>query len=224
MTEQQIRQLMDTHNGPTSAEMKQDVFVLAVLGRESPGWFVEFGTMDGRYASNTYCLETHYGWQGVVAEPCRRFHTDLSRNRGCAIDHRAVAGESGRMVDFQEVASQPGLSTMVDFMNSDHHGHARKSGAGDQYVVMTVSLVDLLQDYHAPSLVDYISMDVEGGELAILQGFDFDRYRAKIWTIEHNYQDRARRSIQEIMDKNGYQRVLTDRSGYDDWYVDRSLL
>lgn len=223
MTEQQIREAMSAYSGPSTAELQQDKFVLAVLGLNRPGWFVEFGTMDGRFASNTYCLENHYGWQGVVAEPGRRFHADLAQNRRCAIDHRAVAHTSGLTVTFQEVAAQPGLSTVIDFIDCDHHGGTRRNHAGDQYLVDTVSLLDLLQDHQAPATIDYISMDVEGGELAILQGFDFGRYGVKIWTIEHNYQQQARDAIHSIMTSNGYQRVLTDLSAYDDWYVHESL-
>lgn len=224
MTEQEIRNFFAAYRGPTTAELKQDILVLAVLGVDRPGWFVEFGTMDGRFASNTYCLENYYGWQGVVAEPSRRFHTELAHNRRCAIDHRAVAGRSGLDLIFQEVASQPGLSTLSDFIDSDHHGGTRRTGAGDQYSVITVTLQDLLRDHQAPAIIDYISMDVEGGELSILQGFDFDQFRSKVWTIEHNYQQQARDAIHTIMHANGYQRVLTDLSAYDDWYLDRVLL
>lgn len=224
MTEDAIRQLMDTYSGPTKSELKQDIFVLALHGQHTPGWFVEFGTMDGQFASNSYILETVYGWKGIVAEPGRTFHTDLARNRRCVIDHRAVAKESGHTVTFQEVSAQLGLSTVIDFVDADQHSTARRNGAGDQYPVMTVSLLDLLQEHQAPTTVDYISMDVEGGELAILQGFDFDQYQVKIWTIEHNYQTQARENIYSIMVQHGYQRVLCDRSAHDDWYVHGSAL
>lgn len=219
MTEQEIRRRMI----PYRAELNQDRFVLTVLGHDRPGYFVEFGTMDGVYASNTWYLETALGWQGVLAEPARRFHADLGRNRICQIDHRAVARESGHTVSFQEINSQPGLSTLTDFVDSDIHASIRRNGAGDQYLVTTVSLQDLLHDHEAPSTINYISMDVEGGELSILEGFDFNRYHVEIWTIEHNYQSEARQKIFDIMTSQGYQRVLTDLSAYDDWYIHKSL-
>ena len=33
---------------------------------------------------------------------------------------------------------------------------------------------------------DFVSLDIEGGELAALEAFDFDRHRVALWAIENN--------------------------------------
>ena len=223
MNEIRIRNFFPTYRGRRSGELGQDVFVLAATASKSQGFFVEFGAMDGLLASNTLVLERDYNWQGIVAEPGRCFHDALSRNRSCKIDHRAVTGRSGDMVEFKQVDHQPGLSTLVTHINSDMHAENRSTSPGDVYSVDTVSLVDLLQQHGSPHHIDYISVDVEGGEVAVLENFDFDTYHVDLWTIEHNFQIHARERIFEIMTDNGFERVMTDMSAYDDWYIHKDL-
>lgn len=202
------------------ADLKQDIVVLELTGYKQKGYFVEFGSMDGRQYSNTYLLEKEFGWNGIVAEPAKIFHERLQNNRCCAIDARAVADTSGRVLAFKETDAQLGLSGLVDYFDpQEYHGKVRASSPGRTYDVVTVSLNDLLSEHGAPAKIDYISMDTEGSEPAILSQFDFDRYQVEFWTIEHNYFDRARSKILEIMTANGYRRLAPELSTIDDWYI-----
>ena len=202
------------------SDLNQDIVALAVSGWRQNGYFVEFGALDGVKGSNTVLLETVYGWTGIVAEPARCWREALARNRRCRIDHRAVARDSAQELQFKETDTQLGLSGLLDYFDDGEcHTQRRLRSAGREYTVTTVSLNDLLEDHQAPAVIDYISVDTEGSELAILQGFDFSRRRVNLWTIEHNYFDPARQAIFEIMTNNGYQRILTQRSTIDDWYI-----
>ena len=224
MNEIHIRNFFPTYRGQRSSELGQDLFVLAATGSKSRGFFVEFGAMDGVLASNTLVLERDHHWQGIIAEPGRCFHHALGRNRSCIIDHRAVTGHTGDMVKFKQVDRQPGLSTLVEHIDSDMHAENRSTSPGDVYMVNTVSLVDLLEQHESPHHIDYISIDVEGGEVAVLENFDFDTYHVDLWTIEHNFQIHPRQRVFEIMTNNGFQRLMTDMSGYDDWYIHKDIL
>ena len=88
--------------------------------------------------------------------------------------------------------------------------------------VQTVTLNDLLQQNNAPTHIDFISVDTEGSEYEILKVFDFDRYKVSAWAIEHN-SGPTRQPIFDLMTAHGYQRVLTGRSRYDDWYINTNL-
>jgi len=113
---------------------------------------------------------------------------------------------------------------LIQHMDSDMHAESRTAIPGVVYPVDTVSLADLLQQHGSPRHIDYISMDVEGGEVAVLENFDFAAYRVDLWTIEHNFYAPARERIFEIMSDNGFQRVMTDMSSYDDWYIHKDLI
>jgi hypothetical protein len=53
----------------STAQLRQDLFVLSFLQCKSDGFFVEFGATNGIDWSNTHLLETQYGWNGILAEP-----------------------------------------------------------------------------------------------------------------------------------------------------------
>ena len=74
----------------SKAQLHQDIFVLAEHDFKSAGYFVEFGATNGHDLSNTYLLETQFGWQGIVAEPAKSWHEALKKNRQCHIETDCV--------------------------------------------------------------------------------------------------------------------------------------
>lgn len=202
------------------ADLRQDILALALTDFKRDGYFVEFGVMDGITSSNTYVLEKNYAWSGIVAEAAKVWHDKVTANRSCAKDFRAVAAHSKQNLIFKETDVQLGLSGLVDFFDDkEYHAQRRSASTGRSYKVQTVSLNDLLSEHDAPDYIDYISMDTEGSESAILDTFDFDRYQVGLWTIEHNYFDRARNHIFATMSANGYKRLDPELSTIDDWYI-----
>lgn len=200
----------------SKSQFLQDIFVAMQLGLKQDGFFVEFGATDGVQLSNSHMLETQLGWRGILAEPARQFHEELARSRKCVIDKRCVFSRSGESVNFDEVAGT-GISQMSSLKGSDGLANLRRQSV-KRYQVPTISLVDLLHEHGAPRVVDYISIDVEGGEYEILRAFDFSQHTFCILTVEHNFRpDRA--EIQQLLHGHGYRRVFEEISSVDDWYV-----
>lgn len=197
------------------SQIRQDLFVLGRLGFPRGGFFVEFGATDGVGLSNSYLLETEFGWDGIVAEPARMWTNALRDNRLCAVDTRCVWSQSGKKLLFRETTVGE-LSTLDIFAASDSHAEARERGRA--YEVETVSLLDLLVQHSAPEMIDYLSMDTEGSELEILESFDFSRYSFRVITVEHNFTSQ-RPKIRKLLERHGYARVHEEVSQIDDWYV-----
>lgn len=86
------------------------------------------------------------------------------------------------------------------------------------YDVQTISLVDLLDKYNAPAIIDYLSIDTEGSEYEILKEFNFSKYRFNVITCEHNHTS-AREKIFNLLTANGYVCKFRNLSMCDDWYV-----
>lgn len=220
-----ISQFRVTYQGPSHSQIGQDVMVMALTKQKRDGYFVEFGAMDGKMYSNTLALEQELGWKGIVCEPAQIFHEHLSKNRACHIDLRAVAGASGQQLEFKETDTELGLSGLVDYFDAGEcHTARRHASAGRTYTVETVSLDDLLTQHQAPAHIDYVSMDTEGSEHAILANFDFDRHRVSIFSIEHNYLEPRRQDIKDLMAHKGYQHIASELSRHDDWFIDPKLL
>jgi FkbM family methyltransferase len=202
--------------GFSRSQLLQDLFVLSELGeRRDTGFFVEFGASDGESLSNSWLLEKRLGWKGILAEPARCWHESLTRNRACAIETDCVWSRTGEKMDFDEVAVGE-FSTLSEFAQSDGHAQARSEKV--RYQVPTVSLNDLLHRHRAPAEPDYLSIDTEGSEFAILQGLDFTRFAFKVITCEHNHTP-MREQIRQLLEQAGYRRKHVELSRFDDWYV-----
>lgn len=213
--------LGDSRLALSKSQLKQDVFVLDHLRLKENGYFVEFGATDGLLHSNTWLLENHFGWSGILAEPSRYWHDKLLTNRKCHIDTACIWVESNIEVLFNEVDANVvhyanELSTIDTFSNCDNHSEVRNFGK--KYAVNTLSLMDLLKKYNAPHTIDYLSIDTEGSEFEILKSFDFSQYEIKVITCEHNYTS-LRDDIHDFLSEKGYVRKLEQFSAWDDWYI-----
>jgi FkbM family methyltransferase len=201
--------------GWSRGQFLQDLWVAYELKNRRGGYFVEFGGADGVKFSNSYALETEFGWSGIVAEPARVWYPALRRNRACFVEDRCVWTTTGETVTF----NQPAIavhSTIDAFSASDRLAHTRVDG--ERYDVETVSLNDLLAHWRAPRRIDYLSIDTEGSELDILKAFDFDQWELRLITVEHNHSDQ-RQPLHDFLTSKGYARKFEKLSNVDDWYV-----
>ena len=197
----------------SKSQVAQDLFVLSELNFKRDGFFVEFGATNGINLSNTFLLETKFNWKGILAEPARQWHKKLLENRKVFIEKNCVWHSSNKTLTFNEIGE---LSTLDDFSNYDMYGKERLKGL--RYQVKTISLEDLLDKYNAPKIIDYLSIDTEGSEFYILSSFNFEKYKFKVITCEHNFAVN-REKIFNLLTNKGYVRKHSDISKFDDWYV-----
>ena len=209
------QEYVDDLQSKSKSQINQDMVVLHELKFKRDGYFVEFGAANGMDLSNTYMLEKEMGWTGIVAEPAMIWHEDLLKNRSCHISFDCVWTKSHEEIEFNEVSAAE-LSTIDSFSGLD--GHAQTRAEGKKYKVYTCSLLDLLKKYKAPKDIDYLSIDTEGSEFEILSAFDFDAYKIKVITCEHNFSP-MRDKIMDLLYSKGYIRKYQELSQFDDWYV-----
>lgn len=195
------------------SQLGQDLWVLEQLQWKRGGYFVEFGATDGVLLSNSWLLEKHFSWQGICAEPNPKFFERLQQNRACRLSPACVYRSSGELMRFVLADAYGGLA---DLGQDDQHGPKRDAYAavGDVIEVTTTALMDLLEQHGAPAVIDYLSIDTEGSELAILEGVDWSRYQFRCITVEHNF-TAQRQGIQALLEAQGYQRR---EAQWDDWY------
>lgn len=202
----------------STAQLHQDLWALFMTGGKREGFFVEFGACDGKFLSNTWLLETAYAWRGILAEPNPVWHDDLATNRSCAISDHCIHGSSGLEVEFT-CTTQPELSRLTTIAPNDVHERMGTRATEATIKVRTISLMDLLQQHNAPRTIDYLSIDTEGSELAILETMDFSRYRIELITVEHAGEVVKREKIAGLLARQGYRRWFPHYTRWDDWYV-----
>jgi FkbM family methyltransferase len=193
------------------AQFLQDVFALLFARGKRGGYFVEFGACDGLLISNTWLLETKFGWRGILSEPALSWQDRLKRNRACIIDTRCVWAESGQTKTFGEFVgdSYKTESSVLD---------ANSPPTSERYDVQTVSLADLLQQHGAPRHIDFMSIDVEGSEFDILETFPFDKYSFGFLCVEQKDNEPTAR-LKRVLERAGYAQILATSSGHDGFYV-----
>jgi|688.fasta_scaffold404367_2 FkbM family methyltransferase len=199
----------------SQSQILQDIFVLDYFDYKHNGFFVEFGATNGLNLSNTYILEKHFNWNGILAEPGKNWHKDLNRNRNCSIETDCVWSSTGETLQFIEARSAE-LSTISNFENLDIHAKVRIKKRN--YNVHSITLIDMLDRYGAPYKIDYLSIDTEGSEYEILKNFTFSKYSIGVITCEHNF-GKNREKIKQLLESNGFLRVHEQISQFDDWYV-----
>lgn len=183
-------------------------------GKEG-GTFVEVGGYDGITGSNCLFFELMRGWNGLLIEPSPLYHGKAARFRRCTCLRLAVAESAGE-AEFLEI--QEGMKQMSGLVSSYDQGLLARVQADPRHQakkiqVKTRPLAQILDSHHLRE-IDFVSLDVEGAEKAILASFPFERYKITAWTVENNAGDRE---IPQIMQEKGYRRV--EAFGMDDIYV-----
>jgi FkbM family methyltransferase len=160
-----------------------------------PGYFVELGANDGISQSNTYFLQERYGWRGLLIEPAMNLFMELQRNRAAVGNSFACAAcvpfgyqdEFVRMTYAGLMSVSRGLE--VDLDDVDAHidraaPHLRTGEVSVDFGAPARTLTALLEEAGSPATVDLLSLDVEGAELAVLQGVEHDRFRFRWILVE----------------------------------------
>lgn len=198
----------------------QDKYLLERYFSEvKDGFYIEVGAHDGVTYSNTLLFEKK-GWRGLLFEPIPEVYNRLVKNRkGEAIN--ACAYDRNGTVDFilnkgySEMLS--GVRECYDERHYNRLAREQLKQGGDSDLILSrcVTLTDELSK-RGVNHVDFISIDVEGGELKVLQGLDFKKIDVSVILIEDNYPDKFK-PIHSLLEENGY--ILDGQIGIDKIYV-----
>lgn len=197
------------------ALQRQDLFVLHALGFPRGGFFVDVGAASGTEGSNTHVLEKRFGWDGLLVEPDRHWHTALTESRAVRVDRRCAWSITGHTMLFDGAPPSCALPGSAQVRVSSA---TPEEPLSRPYEVDTISLVDLLDEHQVPRRIDYLSIATGGSELEILREFEFGRYDIRVITCHHGYCP-TRGPLFELLSANGYVRKFEHLSDSSDWYV-----
>lgn len=189
---------------------RQDLIALLFNNFKERGTFIEVGACDGIATSNTLLLERKYSWKGLLVEPASIWHPDLYKNRKVKIDTRCAWKTDGDLIEFVEKKS-PGRSGILE--TSDD-----ATESNDIYLVESVTLESLIAENFQSDSVDFLSVDTEGSELEVLQGFPFEKIQPSFICVEHNYNEIKRNQVRTFLAEHGYRVFLESLSYVDDWF------
>lgn len=190
----------------------QDMIVDQLLNAKTGGTFADIGGYDGVSGSNTLFFEQFRGWTGVLVEPVQAQRQKAEALRRCPCLPYAVDTQDGT-AEFVEVLE--GFTQMSGLSESYDPGILEQVRADPRHrevrvTVQTRTLSGILTEAGLED-VDFLSLDIEGGEVRVLEDFPFDKHNIAIWSIENNT---GSGEIGEIMRANGY--LLAEFCGPDE--------
>jgi FkbM family methyltransferase len=195
------------------SQMGQDKWVSeTVFPGVKNGFFLDVGSGDGTFMSNTKALEER-GWTGICIDPFPRNVQD----RSCQIFKEVVFSKAGERVKFWTAKELGGITGDTFGISKEKIEKYNEELEAPIVEFTTVTLGDILERAKAPRFIHYVSLDIEGGELDALKGFPFHKYKIGALSVEHNYKEPRRHEIRRLMESHGYKYVHT--SVRDDFYL-----
>lgn len=198
----------------SSSQLGQDIWVLSKLKWKRNGYFVEVGASDPIILSNSYMLEKGFGWTGALIEPNPVLASKIRLLRSSPVLEAIIDVKSG--YDDLIVATENEFSSTAKQLKHSKHHLFRASGRSVK--IQTLTLTQALTELNVPADFDYLSVDIEGGELSALLSLDFTKFKPKVLSIEHNFRE-DRNRIEEYLKSLGYIHDKTcSRYEWDDYY------
>jgi len=161
------------------AQNMEDYHLELIFAGEDGGSYVDVGA--GHPVADNVSFHFYLkGWRGLVVEPqeaLARLYAHV-RPRDYAVS--CLAGSAEGESDFYVVDKLHGFSSTV---RANAEG-ASEFGAGYHTVRKSVRPLSGLIEAAGLARIDFLKIDVEGGEAEVLAGIDFTRHRPRVLLIE----------------------------------------
>ena len=152
-------------------------FLLEAIGVRQPT-YLDIGAHDPFYLSNT-ALFYQKGFSGINVEPDPVLYEKIRKERTRdACLNCGVGSENRGDADFY-VMSIPTLNTFSE----KEARRLESSGAAKILAVLKIEVVGICEIL-AHLVPNFVSLDVEGMDLQILQGIDFKQFRPDVFCVE----------------------------------------
>jgi FkbM family methyltransferase len=159
--------------------------------------FVELGGFDGVTYSNSKFFEDYLQFNGVLIEPTNAFDAMIKHRPNCKSYNLAVS-KKNELVSITGDSATAGLTDTLhpDFLKRWH-------SSSKSYMVQSKPFRDILKD-SGIQRIDLLSIDVEGGELGVLETMDFSIPVYVIVLEADNNNKGKNEACRNILRKNGF--------------------
>jgi len=185
----------------------QDWFIdQKIFPNKTDGIFLDVGANDPKDLSNTLYFEEK-GWSGLAFEPQERLRKkwDTDRKTKC-LPHLLGArdGEEVTFVEYDTDDWQNALSGVEGFaieegVNVDHMPKKRTT-------MKKRRLDKILQEQNILN-IDFMSLDVEGFEMEVLQGINFQKINIDVIVVENDRTHMGDKTLRRFIKEQGYEHI-----------------
>jgi FkbM family methyltransferase len=177
----------------------------AYLREINRGYFVEVGANHPENGSQTFSLEQS-GWTGILIEPQPELADALRRRRSAQVFAEACTSRrnAGSCMTLHLAGGHSSFDRNLNLAEVKPHGA----------VDVPTRTLDQILIAAGAQKVDFISIDVEGHELDVLDGFDLGRWRPGLVLIEDLL---LHLRLHRYLTRRNYRWFR--RTGINNWYV-----
>ncbi|XP_042893986.1 protein Star-like [Penaeus japonicus] len=209
-------------------------YVRQFFDKQRGGFFVEAGALDGQYFSNTLWLEKERGWTGLLVEPdALNFQHLVWRRRKAWISNTCITpGQHPREATFESM-NRPGdslMGTIGWLYRANTREFKTQMSYNDEMSATSFKSYSRAQCFPLASYlaalnvskVDFLSLDIQGGEWEVIHSLPLDRITIRAIAVEHFNsrvaEESARRydlAFATYMKERGYRFLnLDDQANY----------
>jgi len=144
------------------------------------GFYVDVGANDPDIDNVTRVFYER-GWSGINIEPLASNFARLKKRRPRDLNLHLAAGDQDGTITFYEIGKWHGYSTTDSEIAAQHRRDGLKV---IEYKTPMRRLASVLDEHARGKTIDFLSVDVEGAELAVLVGTELTRHRPKVILAE----------------------------------------
>lgn len=213
------------------SQNSEDVLLARCFEGQTTGFYVDVGAEDPVEGSITkYFYDL--GWHGINIEPVPEFFHRIQAERQRDINLQCVASEYDGESMSLLVAEGTGLSSLEPNRQNTLRALEKKVQSIE---VKSQSLNTILAKQNIQS-IDFLKIDVEGHELAVLQGLNLKRHHPRVIVVETTLplvhpggwvgmKERPQAAkdtadINQLITAAGYRKIYFD--GLNTWWIDEA--
>jgi hypothetical protein len=186
-----------------NSQQGEDKFLYDNFLNYKNGFFIELGAMDGIIYSNSYFFEKSLDWTGILIEPTVDVSV-LNRNRPMCYNFSCAISKNEGMVEFVGDGALGGITSSMP----DGHYFGWDLDKKSKYFVFGRPIRDII--YEVDKLkkiekIDFLSLDVEGGELEVLMTYPFEIPTYVVLIEMTNYDIEKNEKCRNILRTNGFE-------------------
>lgn len=194
------------------SQFGEDLIIDKLLGYKKKGFYVDIGAYDPNHFSNTKRFYKR-GWSGINIEPNYNNYRKFVKKRKRDINLNIGIGRKRRRLLFYRFRP----STLSTFSKKEAGICKRKGAQLVDCVKVGVERLDkVLSLYYNGREIDFMTIDVEGWEMEVINSNDWKKFRPKLLCIEYveHFRKRINKKAKEDQEifwlKLGYRKAYNN--------------
>lgn len=183
----------------------EDLVLQRIFANYKSGFYVDVGAHHPKRFSNTF-LFYQKGWRGINIDPLPGTIKLFNKYRPRDINLEQGVAEKEETLDYYQF-NEPALNSFSKELSE------KREKTYDSYFVKDIIKIEvkplskILDKYLLNNKIDFLNVDVEGLDLAVLKSNDWSKYRPKfvlVEILESSLHDLDNDPIFQIMKENNY--------------------